>query len=175
MADNLTVTPGSGATVATNNINNIHYQRFKLTLGAGDAADMDTDSGQQAMASSLPVVIASDQSAVKTLDAGPAQTLVRTYTPSADMTTAAEITASPTGGMKIVVTDIIISSDTAMDFSIQMESSNNILAKVYLAAGSTVQITPRGYLKGDAADKKIYGKASVSGNVAITAIYFSET
>jgi hypothetical protein len=29
-------------------------------------------------------------------------------------------------------------------------------------------------IKADAVDKKLYGKASVSGNVAITAITFSE-
>jgi hypothetical protein len=99
---------------------------------------------------------------------------VRTYTTSADITTAAAITAAPTGGQKIVATDIMVSSDTAMLFSIQMETSANVLAAVRLPANGSVQISLRGYLKGDAADKKIYGKASVAGNVYITAVYFSE-
>ena len=60
MTDNTTYTPGTGATVATDVISDVHYQRMKLCLGAdGEAADLD--GGQQAMAASVPVVVASDQ------------------------------------------------------------------------------------------------------------------
>jgi len=45
---------------------------------------------------------------------------------------------------------------------------------VFLPANGTVQITLRGYIKAAVADKKLQGKASVAGNVAITAVYFSE-
>ena len=107
-------------------------------------------------------------------DAGPAQTLTRTYTASADMTTAAAITPAPAAGQKIVAMDILVSTDTAMSFTVQMETSNNVLAKVYLNGPGSAQITFRGFLKGDAADKKLMGKASAAGNVAITAVTFSE-
>jgi hypothetical protein len=107
-------------------------------------------------------------------DNGPSQTLTRTYTASADMSTAAAITAAPTSGQKIVLMDVLISVDTAMSFSLQMETSANVLAKFYLPANGTMQVTLRGFIKGDAADKKIYGKASVAGNVAVTAVYYSE-
>jgi len=70
--------------------------------------------------------------------------------------------------------DFIISSDTAMSFSIQEETSATVFAKVFLPANGVVQITPRGYLKTAVADKKFYGKASAAGNVAVTAICFSE-
>lgn len=109
-----------------------------------------------------------------TLDAGPAQTVTRTYTASADMTTAAAITAAPTSGLKLVGMDFIISSDTAMSFSIQEETSATVFAKVFLPANGAVQLTPRGFLKAAVADKKFMGKASAAGNVAVTAIYFSE-
>lgn len=68
MADNTTITPGAGATVAADNIGDVLYQRVKLAVGAdGEAADLD--SGQAAMAASLPVAIASDQTDVPiTLD-----------------------------------------------------------------------------------------------------------
>jgi hypothetical protein len=109
-----------------------------------------------------------------TKDNGPHWTVVRTYTESADMTTAAAISAAPTGGQKVIGDDILISSDTAMNFKIQMETSTNVLAKVFIPANGTVQITLRDALKGDAADKKLFGKASVAGNVAITCCQHSE-
>jgi hypothetical protein len=49
-----------------------------------------------------------------------------------------------------------------------------VFAKLYLPANGSAQITLRGYLKAAVADKKLMGKASVAGNVAITAVYFSE-
>lgn len=109
-----------------------------------------------------------------TLDAGPSQAVTRTYTASANMTTAAAISAAPESGKKLVGVDFIISSDTAMSFSIQEETSATVFAKVFLPANGVVQITPRGYLKTAVADKKFFGKASAAGNVAVTAIYFSE-
>ena len=109
-----------------------------------------------------------------TKDAGPSQTVTRTYTASADMTTAADICADPASGQKTVVMDIIVSTDTSMSFTIQEETSETVFAKIYLAANSTAQITPRGYIKAAVADKNIMGKASVAGNVAITTVYFSE-
>jgi hypothetical protein len=109
-----------------------------------------------------------------TKDSGPNWTVVRTYTTSADMHVAAAITVAPTAGQKIIADDILISSDTAMLFDIEMESSANVLAAVRLPVNGTVQITLRDGLKGDTADKKLYGKASVAGNVYITVCYHSE-
>lgn len=44
MADNLAWTPGSGATIAADDIGGVHYQRVKLSLGAdGSAADAPGD------------------------------------------------------------------------------------------------------------------------------------
>lgn len=154
--------------------------------------------GQKTKAASLPVVIASDQDVLATAanqttantslssvdtklsgtgsikDNGPAWTVVRTYTESADMTTAAAISAAPTSGQKVIGDDILVSSDTAMNFKIQMETSTNVLAKVFIPANGTVPITLRDGIKGDATDKKLFGKASVAGNVAITVCQHSE-
>jgi len=115
-----------------------------------------------------------DESIGASKDSGPNPTITRTYTTSADMSTAAAITASPESGKKIVAMDILISSDTEMSFIIQEETSATGFAKVFLPANGTVQVTLRGFLKAAVADKKLYGKASASGNVAITAVYFSE-
>jgi len=321
MADNYAATQGAGTTFAADDVGGILYPRVKLALGADAAADMDVDSGQQLMASSVPVTVASDQpsevaigttadAAVttdttgtlsgklrglvahfatllsripaaltasgnfkvaieealpagtnaigklaansgvdigdvdvtslpalavgtnivgvvgidqttpgttngvqvnaaipagtnaigklaansgvdigdvdvlsiaagtniigSTMDAGPAQTITRTYTTSADMTTAANISPAPTAGQKVVATDIMVSTDTAMEFSIQEETSATVFASVFLAANSTVIITLHGFIKAAVADMHLQGKASLAGNVRVTVNSFSE-
>lgn len=61
MADNITVTQGTGTTIRTDDVSGVHYQVIKVALGADGALDALLDSGQQTSANSLPVVIASDQ------------------------------------------------------------------------------------------------------------------
>jgi hypothetical protein len=63
MADNVAYTPGSGATVAADDIGGVLHQRVKISVGA-DGAAADLAPGQAAMANSLPVALASDQSAL---------------------------------------------------------------------------------------------------------------
>lgn len=66
MANNLAVTPGTGATIATNEIGGVHHQRFKLSLGAeGTAVDakagagaVDTGTQRTTLASDDPAVTA---------------------------------------------------------------------------------------------------------------------
>lgn len=76
MADNITITPGTGATIAADEIDSALYQRIKLVSGTSSATDLAfgqttksgslpvtlaTDHfGQAVSASSIPVVIASD-------------------------------------------------------------------------------------------------------------------
>jgi hypothetical protein len=68
-ADNVEADAGSGGAVfATDDIGGVHYPRTKIALGAADAYDMDLDSGQQTMTNSLPVAIASNQSAIPVTD-----------------------------------------------------------------------------------------------------------
>jgi hypothetical protein len=64
LADNVAVSAGSGTSIATDDVGGVHYQKVKLILGAENAADGPVDQGQQTMAASLPVVLASDQTAV---------------------------------------------------------------------------------------------------------------
>lgn len=131
----------------------------------GSALNVNISSG------SIPAGSASIGS---TKDNGPAWTVTRTYTTSADMTTAADLSAAPTSGQKIVADDILISSAVAMEFSIQEESAATAFASVFIPANGTVQITLRDGLKLATANKKLQGKASVAGNVRITACYHSE-
>jgi hypothetical protein len=113
--------------------------------------------------------------AIPTYDAGQGfPEIVRKYTASADMTTASAISNAPAKSKKVVAVDILVSSDTAMSFTVQMETSANVLAKVFIPASGTVPITLRGLIKGDAADKKLMGIASVAGNVSVTVNHYSE-
>lgn len=107
-------------------------------------------------------------------DAGPSWTPVQTYTTSADMTTAAAISAAPAAGQKVVADDIMVSTDTAMLFTLQEETSNTVLAARRLAANESAQITLRNGLRVPTADKKLFGKASAAGNLYITVSQHSE-
>lgn len=66
MADNV-ILPGTGAVVAADEVGGAVYQRVKLALGA-DGAAADLAPGQGLMAASVPVAIASNQSAVPVSD-----------------------------------------------------------------------------------------------------------
>lgn len=93
---------------------------------------------------------------------------------SADITTATAVTDAPTSGQKIVVTDIIVSTDTAMNILFECETTGVDIFKVFVPANGTVQITPRSKVKLATADKKLTAKSSVAGNVGITVCYYSE-
>ncbi len=67
MADNVGYTEGSGKTIAADDIGGVLHQRVKVSVGA-DGAAADLAAGQAAMANSLPVVIASNQSGVPVTD-----------------------------------------------------------------------------------------------------------
>lgn len=93
---------------------------------------------------------------------------------SADASTPVAITDVPTTGQKIVVLDIIASSDAAVWLEFEEETSATILFKVYMAADSTVQITPRGKVKLATANKKLMVDAEGAANIAVTCLYYSE-
>lgn len=93
---------------------------------------------------------------------------------SADMTAAVAVTDVPSEGEKIVVDDIFVSVDTAMNVLFEEETSGTDVLKVFIPENGMLQITPRGKLKLATADKKLTAKASVAGNIAITVTYHSE-
>jgi hypothetical protein len=62
------ITPGSGKNIAVDTVTSQEYQCIKIALGAEDAMDCLIDSGQQTMANSLPIAIASNQSALPITD-----------------------------------------------------------------------------------------------------------
>lgn len=108
------------------------------------------------------------------LDAGSAYDEARANVSSADLTTAADLTAAPTSGQKIVVSDLFVSADTAMRLDFLEETSGTVILSLYLTASGWGQATPRGKLKLPTADKKLRVQASAAGNVRIMCLYRSE-
>lgn len=172
MADNV-VLPGTGSSVAADDVGGALYQRVKLALGAdGTAADLAP--GQAAMAASVPVAIASNQSAIPTSDNGPAWTPAYLHTASADASSGADVTAAPTTGQKIVIDDVIVSTGAALTVTFEEETSGTDVLKLYMAENGIAQMTPRGKIKLATADKKLRVITSGAGAVAVTVCYHSE-
>lgn len=128
---------------------------------------------------SLPALPAGNNSIGGTQDNGPQWTTVfgvsgARFTSANQSAADAAVTDAPTAGQKLVITDVLISVDTAMRVDLKEETSGTVFASIYLPANGTIQFTPRSRLKLATADKKLMVRTSASGNVAVTAFAFSE-
>jgi len=109
------------------------------------------------------------------VDDGPAVAGTYTYTTSANMTAAANIGPAPTSGEKSVLLQAVISTDTAMNIILQMETTpSSERVKFFLPANSVVVFVPRYPLKLGTADKRWQAIASIAGNVAFHVMTRSE-
>ncbi len=94
---------------------------------------------------------------------------------SADQSgSAANVTDAPGTGEKLVITDLVISVDTAMRVDFKEETSGTVLLSLYMAANSTAQLTTRSKLKLPTPDTRLQVQTSAAGNIAVTAFYYSE-
>lgn len=114
-----------------------------------------------------------------TTDAGPAQTISHGISgnavTSSNMVAAANVSNAPTAGQKLVVTDLIVSANTAMTITFKDSAGLAVLGPHYLTAnGPPVQITLRGKYKLATANSPLQAQASVAGNITIDAFYYSE-
>lgn len=156
-------------------------KRQLMALDGSAQADMpgDTAYGLDVDVTRLPALAAGAANIGGTTDQGPAWTSVfgvsGAAVVSADMTSAAAVTDAPTSGQKLVITDIVVSTDTAMNILFEEETSGTDIFKLFLPANGSAQITTRGKVKLATANKKLTGKASVAGNVAVTVCYYSES
>lgn len=169
----VTVASGSG----TQNVNVAQVAGVATPVGHGLAAtalrvELPTDG------TGVVGIIAGTASIGGTKDNGPQWTtafgIAGVVFTSSDATTAAAVTSAPTAGQKLVITDLLMSTDTAMFLLFEEETSGTDLLKIFLPANGTYQFTPRSRLKLATADKKLTVDASVAGNIAITAFYYSE-
>lgn len=150
----------------------------KLAAASGSGTEADPLVPSVALASGLPAGSAAIGS---TTDGGPGWTssrgVSRVPVASADLTTRTAVTDAPTSSQKLVITDIIVSvGSTAMSILFEEETSNeDVLGPFYFPANTPpTQITVRGKLKLNVADKRLMATASVAGNLSITVLYYSE-
>ena len=130
----------------------------------------------------IPVSGTFYQSTQPASDAGPAWTSIHgvsgvPFTSADQHAGLAAVTDAPTAGLKLVVTDIFISSDTAMSVTFKEETAGNavVTGPIYIAANSSVQVTPRSKMwKLSTAAKKLEVITSVSGNIMIDCGYYYE-
>ena len=133
------------------------------------------DSLRALLAKALQVLAVSG---VKTTDGGDGHTSSRGVNgarfASSDQTTEVSVTDAPVTGQKLVITDLLMSSDTALRLDFRIESDATVIETFYMAAGETKQFTPRAKWKLPTANKKLQVIASAAGNISITAFYHSE-
>lgn len=129
MADDIAITPGSGASVATDDVGGRHFQRVKLALGAdGTAADAPVGGGSEATA--MRVTLANDSTGVISVDDNGGSLTVDgsvsiTGTPAVTATLAAE-TTKVIGTVNIAAAQTIatVSSVTAIANALPAGTNN---------------------------------------------------
>lgn len=115
-----------------------------------------------------PTNLALDASVLATNALLPPVSPVHTVTNSADMSTAANVTGSPTAGQKLVIHDLVISVGTTMNVVLKEETSNTVIFGPYYMLANTSLVLSRNRLaKLATADKKLKATASVSGNITV--------
>lgn len=90
MANNIPVTPGAGAVVATEEIGGVQFQKIKPMIGAEGSASY-LEFGQKPMSTSLPVAISSNQSTL------PINQVTNGYDPVVTFNRPADTTAYAAG------------------------------------------------------------------------------
>lgn len=179
----------TGAVAEGNNAVAVQAPVLGATTGAAIVTDANGTIQQylrglvKLLAAKITVILDAGTNIVGgTKDAGPQWTSVHgvagvPFTSADQHSVLASITDAPTSGQKLVVTDIVVSVDTAMSVTFKEETAGNavVIGPVYMAANSTLQLTPRGKLwKLSTADKKLQVITSVAGNIMVDAGYYSE-
>jgi len=94
---------------------------------------------------------------------------------SADQSAAvASVTPVPTTGQKLVITDLIVSVGSALTVNFTEETTGTVLLTLYMAANSTVTVSPRGLFNLTTINKKLQVQTSGAGNISVLAFYRSE-
>lgn len=141
MADNIAVTPGSGATIAADDVSNVLYQIIKVALGAdGSATLLDGNSGNKS-AGTLRVVLATDQptltNAQPVIEASRAAAAANIHLPSSN--TAAVVTFAAAGsGVSNVIGGVAWSysaTPTAGNLKIEDGSGTTVFSIDITSAG----------------------------------------
>lgn len=143
---------------------------------------MPASLGQKAMAASLPVVFASDQSSIPTTNSGGVKDNGPQYTPNAPFimsnadvsATAQNITPAPTSGEKIIVDDLVISVSTTAEVFIIEETTLTEVFRAFILANQPFVWSPQNRLRGLTIDKRLTIKTVAAAPIRTTALTHSE-
>ena len=156
--------------------------KSSAVLGAGTAL-IGKVSIDQATANANEVVLKASSAIIGAArDAGPSWTSVHGVAgvpfTSADAQTAAAVTDAPTSGQKLVITDLLISNNSAVAIQLTFieETSGTVITGPFaLPSGTSIQLTTRSKgWKLPVADKKLMVDASAAGAIMVDAHYYSE-
>lgn len=95
---------------------------------------------------------------------------------SADQHSAVAVcTSAPTSGQKLVITDLIISVDTACKVTLTEETSGTVVwGPHYLTAGIHQNTTRSRFFKLATANKKLAVQTDIAAFITVDAFYYSE-
>lgn len=171
MADNLLINTGTGPAIATDDISSVHYQKVKMVAGTGGTASL-FNLGQTAMAGSLPVVIASNQSWTNA-PVWQTQHPTRIQAFVISTTSAAGGTIIQTSGEHtLYLTDVLLFASGAMN--VQLCSETTAFARVYLAANGFAQVSLRNPIA-LTTNQSFRTIASVASNLSVTMVGYTIT
>ena len=85
------------------------------------------------------------------------------------------VTLAPTTGQKLVITDLTVSVATVpQTVTFTEENTETVFLTLYMAANSTVTVSPRALFKLNTINKRLQVQTSVSGKISVLAFYRSE-
>lgn len=93
---------------------------------------------------------------------------------SADASATVSVTDAPTGGQKLVITELTVSVGSALTVTFEEETSGTDFLKLYMAANTTQTFKWTSKQKLGTADKKLQVTTSGAGNISVRASYYSE-
>ena len=88
--------------------------------------------------------------------------------------TNALVTAQPPAGKTLVITDLIISGDTALELSFKEESSASVIFTVYISAHGCFNLNTIGKFKLNTAAKALTVSSNQAGAFSVLAFYYYE-
>jgi hypothetical protein len=157
VADNINVTPGSGKTIAGDDVSGVLHQRVKISLGA-DGSATDALGGAGAVAPGVQrITLASDDPAVTTLSS-----VATSAKQDALAALVGEVQASPTA-------NTILDRLKALLTGIALATGSNVIGKVGVQVGGNdvADAHPLPVVEGNSA-APITGASMPAGGVGLT-------
>ena len=157
----------------------VHYATNVITGVSGSST---STSGSSTFITNFPTTFSGSltNTSIATTDSGPSWVSSHGIGGSpvvlASGSVLTNVTDAPTSGQKLVITDLIISTSTAMQVTFKCETTNApIIGPLDLSASVPLQLTTRSKAwKLATADKHLQILTSVSGSIMIDPHYFSE-